>query len=88
MQLGISPELTQATYRVGDSLTNIVTPLMIYFPLVVTYCQRWVKGTGVGTLTSIMIPYSFTLGIFWITYLVIWWSLGLPLGIQGVLAYP
>lgn len=88
MQLGISPELTQATYRVGDSLTNIVTPLMIYFPLVVTYCQRWVKGTGVGTLTSIMIPYSFTLGIFWIAYLVIWWSLGLPLGIQGVLTYP
>src|SRR5690625_4308769 len=49
MQLGISPDLTQASYRVGDSVSNIVTPLMPYFPLVVVYCQKYVKDTGIGT---------------------------------------
>ena len=49
MQLGISPDLAQAAYRVGDSSTNIITPLMPYFPLVVVYCQRYVKSTGIGT---------------------------------------
>ena len=55
MQLGLSPELTQAAYRVGDSSTNIITPLMPYFPLVVAYAQRYVKGTGIGTLIALMI---------------------------------
>ena len=58
MQLGYSPDLTQAAYRVGDSSTNIITPLMPYFPLVVVFCQRYFKKTGIGTLVSIMIPYS------------------------------
>ncbi|HZH35264.1 MAG TPA: AbgT family transporter, partial [Pyrinomonadaceae bacterium] len=60
MQLGISPELSQAAYRVGDSTTNIITPLMPYFPLVVVYAQRYVKSTGIGTLVSLMLPYSIT----------------------------
>jgi hypothetical protein len=60
MQLGLSPELTQAAYRVGDSTTNIVTPLMPYFPLVVAFSQRYVKKTGIGTLTALMLPYSIT----------------------------
>src|SRR5690606_38341414 len=58
MQLGISPDLTQAAYRVGDSISNVITPLMPYFPLVVVYCQKYVKSTGIGTLVSTMIPYS------------------------------
>ncbi|MCG8406230.1 MAG: AbgT family transporter, partial [Phycisphaerales bacterium] len=58
MDLGISPDLTQAAYRVGDSSTNIITPLMPYFPLVVVFCQRYVKSTGIGTLVSLMLPYS------------------------------
>ena len=58
MSLGISPDLTQAAYRVGDSSTNIITPLMPYFPLVVVFCQRYVKSTGIGTLTAMMLPYS------------------------------
>ncbi|HVS32853.1 MAG TPA: AbgT family transporter, partial [Thermoanaerobaculia bacterium] len=58
MQLGLSPELTQAAYRVGDSSTNIITPLMPYFPLVVVFCQRYVKSTGIGTVVSMMLPYS------------------------------
>ena len=56
MQLGISPDFAQAAYRVGDSSTNIITPLMPYFPLVVVYCQRYVKSTGIGTVTAMMLP--------------------------------
>ncbi len=88
MQVGISAELTQAAYRVGDSSSNIITPLMPYFPLVVVYCQRYVKGTGIGTLTSMMIPYSVTFLIVWTAFLVLYWLLGLPLGLQAGYVYP
>ncbi|RPF72130.1 AbgT family transporter [Aurantiacibacter spongiae] len=57
MLLGISPEMTTAAYRVGDSATNIVTPLLPYFPLVLVFCQRWVKDYGLGSLTATMLPY-------------------------------
>ncbi|MCC6921994.1 MAG: AbgT family transporter, partial [Nitrosomonas sp.] len=69
MQLGISPDLTQAAYRIGDSSTNIITPLMPYFPLVVVYCQRYVKHTGIGTLTAMMLPYSVTFLVAWTLFL-------------------
>lgn len=88
MQLGISPDLTQAAYRVGDSCTNIVTPLMPYFPLVVVYCQKYVKETGIGTLISIMIPYSIVFLIGWSLFLLGYWALGLPLGISASYMYP
>ena len=83
MQLGLSPELTQAAYRVGDSSTNIITPLLPYFPLIVVYCQRHAKSTGMGTLISTMLPYSITFLLLWTVLLVIWWGLGLPLGLQS-----
>jgi p-aminobenzoyl-glutamate transporter AbgT len=57
MALGISPDLTQAAYRVGDSSTNIITPLMPYFPLVVVFAQRYVTQTGIGTVVAMMLPY-------------------------------
>ncbi len=88
MQIGMSPELTQAAYRVGDSSTNIITPLMPYFPLVVAYCQRWVKDTGIGTVTALMLPYSITFLIGWSLFLVIYWSLGIPLGLAASYTYP
>ncbi len=88
MAAGLSPELTQAAYRVGDSTTNIVTPLMPYFPLVVVFCQRYVKGTGIGTLISLMLPYSVAFLITWSLFLVAYWALGIPLGIQAPYAYP
>ena len=81
MQLGISPELTQAAYRVGDSSTNIVTPLMPYFPLVVAFSQRYVKKTGIGTLISLMLPYSLAFLVLWSAFLLIYWGVGWPLGI-------
>ena len=87
MQLGISPELTQAAYRVGDSSTNIITPLMPYFPLVVVFCQKYVKQTGIGTLVSLMLPYSIAFIIIWTIFLVIFWSIGIPLGLQAVYTY-
>lgn len=88
MQLGIAPELTQAAYRVGDSTTNIITPLMPYFPLVVVYCQRYVKKTGIGTLVSTMLPYTLTFFVSWVAFLLVYWALGLPLGIQGQYTFP
>ena len=88
MSLGISPDLTQAAYRVGDSSTNIITPLMPYFPLVVVYCQRYVKSTGIGTLTAMMLPYSVTFLIAWTGFLLLYMWIGLPLGIQASYTYP
>lgn len=88
MSLGISPDLTQAAYRVGDSSTNIITPLMPYFPLVVVYCQRYVKSTGIGTLTAMMLPYSVTFLVGWTIFLLVYIWIGLPLGIQASYTYP
>ncbi|WP_252176267.1 AbgT family transporter [Endozoicomonas sp. 4G] len=88
MAVGIAPELTQAAYRVGDSVSNIISPLMVFFPLIVVYCQRYVKDTGIGSLASLMMPYSLSLLVLWSVFLLIYWALGLPLGIQGHYVYP
>ncbi len=88
MAVGISPELSQAAYRVGDSVSNIISPLMVYFPLVVVYSQRYIKSTGVGSLASMMMPYSISMLIGWTIFLLIYWALGLPLGIQASYIYP
>jgi aminobenzoyl-glutamate transport protein len=89
MQLGISPDLSQAAYRVGDSSTNIITPLMPYFPLVVVFCTRYVKSKmGIGTLVSMMLPYSLGFLALWTVYLLIYWTLGIPLGLQASYTYP
>ena len=88
MQVGLSPELTQAAYRVGDSSTNIITPLMPYFPLVVAYCQRWVNNTGIGTVTALMLPYAATFLVVWSVFLVLYWALEIPLGLTSTYTYP
>jgi len=85
--LNISPEMTTAAYRVGDSATNIITPLMVYFPLILTFCQRWQKGFGLGSLTATMIPYSIFLMISGLILVVIWVALGLPLGPGATVGY-
>ena len=87
MQLGLSPDLTQAAYRVGDSSTNIITPLMPYFPLVVVFCQRYVKGAGIGTVLSMMLPYAIVFLVAWTGFLLAYWALGLPLGLQASYGY-
>ena len=88
MQLGISPELTQAAYRVGDSTSNIITPLLPYFPLIVVFCRRYFTGAGIGTLISMMLPYAIALSIIWTGFLLLYWFIGLPLGLQASYTYP
>ncbi len=88
MQLGISPDITQAAYRVGDSSTNIITPLMPYFPLVVVFCQRYVKNTGIGTVVAMMLPFSLAFLLLWTMFLLMYWMFGLPLGLQSSYGYP
>ncbi len=88
MQLNISPDLTQAAYRLGDSSSNIITPLMPYFPLVVVFCQKYVKSTGVGTLVALMLPYSVVILCCWTVFLLLYWALGIPLGLQASYVYP
>lgn len=87
MLVGLSPELTQAAYRVGDSCTNIITPMMPYFPLVVVFCQRYVKSTGIGTVTAMMLPYSMVLLVAWTLFLLLYWWIGIPLGLQAPYTY-
>ena len=79
-ELGISPALTQIAYRIGDSTTNIITPLMVYFPMIVVFMKRYDKESGIGTLVSTMLPYSLAFLITWAIFLVLWMLIGLPLG--------
>ena len=78
--LGISPEMATATYRVGDSATNIITPLMVYFPLILIFCQRWDKDFGLGSLAAVMLPFSIGLMVSGVALTIGWVILDLPLG--------
>lgn len=80
MLVGISPEMTTAAYRVGDSATNIITPLMPYLPLVLVFAQRWQKDFGLGSLVATMLPYSMFLLLAGLILTILWVFLGLPLG--------
>ena len=80
MLLGISPEMGTAAYRVGDGATNIITPLMPYFPLILVFCQRWQKDFGLGSLAATMLPYSMLLLASGLVMTVLWVLVDLPLG--------
>ena len=80
MLLGYSPEFTQAAYRVGDSVTNIISPMMSYFALIVAFVQRYEPRAGLGTVVATMLPYSATFLVVWTILLVAWTMAGLPLG--------
>jgi aminobenzoyl-glutamate transport protein len=77
---GISPEATQVAYRIGDSSTNIITPLMPYFGVVVAFVQQYDKQAGIGTIVAAMLPYSVMFIVAWSLLLIGWILLGLPLG--------
>ena len=79
-QMGYTPELTQMAYRIGDSTTNIISPLMNYFAMILVFAKRYDKKSGLGTLISTMLPYSITFLIGWTVMMIIWFVLGLPLG--------
>ena len=87
MQTGISPELTQAAYRVGDSVTNVITPLNPYVVILLVFMQRYVPRAGIGTLVSLMLPYALVFGLAWTGLLVGWIGLGIELGPDGPLHY-
>lgn len=80
MQLGNSPALVQMAYRIGDSTTNIISPLMSYFALIVAFAEKYDKKSGVGTLITTMIPYSIAFLIGWTMLLIVWFVFNLPLG--------
>jgi aminobenzoyl-glutamate transport protein len=85
MRVGVSPELTQTAYRVGDSVANIVTPLNPYFVIILVAVQRWAPRAGLGTVIALMLPYSLAFLVAWSLLLVAWIVLGLDLGPAGPL---
>ncbi len=80
MLSGLSPEAAQAGYRVGDSVTNIISPLMPYLPIIIIFAKKYDREAGVGTILSAMLPYSIAFGLGWVMLLIVWLQLGLPLG--------
>lgn len=86
MLMGYSPELSQVVYRVGDSITNIISPMMSFFALIIAYFQKYDKNAGIGTIIATMLPFTFGFFILWTILLMIWIWLGIPLG-PGVEMY-
>lgn len=87
MLLGISPELTQASYRVADSVVNIVSPLMPYFPLILAFANKYDRDARIGTVLALMLPYSLAFLLSWSVLLFVWMGLDLPLGPGAGLRY-
>jgi aminobenzoyl-glutamate transport protein len=88
MLLGYPPEVTQAAYRVGDSVTNVISPMMSYFALIIAFVQRYLAKAGLGTLVSLMLPYSVTFLVGWSLLFVVWMLLGWPVGPGAPTALP
>jgi len=87
MLLGYSPELSQAVYRIGDSVTNIISPMMSYFALIIVFYQKYDKKAGIGTIIATMLPYSVAFFVVWTALLILWIWLGIPLGPDAGLFY-
>ncbi len=88
MILGYHPGFTQAAFRIGDSVTNVITPMMSYFALIVTYAQNYDEKNGIGTIISLMIPYTVIFTVTWAVMITIWMLLGIPVGIDGPIHMP
>ncbi len=87
MLLGYSPELSQAVFRIGDSVTNIISPMMSFFALIIVYYQKYDSKAGIGSLIGTMLPYSLVFFMAWTTLMIIWIAAGLPLGPEAGLYY-
>ncbi len=88
MYVNVSPEVAQMLFRIGDSPTNIITPMSPYFALALTFLQRYYKRAGVGTLMSLALPYSIAMLVGWFIFFVIWYLIGIPLGPGSPMTYP
>ena len=80
LRLGVEPQTVLAAYRTGDSPTNVLTPLMPYFPLMVVFAARYQKDTGIGTVIALMLPYALILAVAWTAFFMLWYLVGIPLG--------
>ncbi len=87
MLLGYSPELSQVVYRIGDSVTNMISPMMSFFALIIVYYEKYDKSAGIGTLMSTMLPFSIVFFISWSLLLIVWILLNIPLGPGAGLYY-
>lgn len=87
MIMGYSPELSQVVYRIGDSITNVVSPMMSFFALIIAFIQKYDPRAGIGTIIATMVPYSFVFFIAWALLLVVWLLVGLPLGPDAGIHY-
>ena len=87
MFMGYSPELSQVVYRIGDSVTNIISPMMSFFALIIAFFQKYDKNARIGTVVATMLPYSFAFFIVWTLLLIIWILIGIPLGPGAYLFY-
>ncbi len=87
MTIGISPEMTQVAYRIGDSTTNAISPLNPYVVVVLVFMQQYVKKAGIGTLIALMLPYSIAFLIAWTLMLIVWIQFGLPIGVDAPLTW-
>jgi aminobenzoyl-glutamate transport protein len=88
MLLGYSPELSQAVFRIGDSVTNVISPMMSFFALIIVYFEKYDRRAGLGTLIATMLPYSLAFFVGWSLLLIAWVLLGIPLGPDSGLVYP
>ncbi|MGO1950187.1 MAG: AbgT family transporter [Mycobacteriaceae bacterium] len=88
MYIGISPEVTQMLYRIGDSATAVVTPMNPYFAMAFAFILRYYRKAGLGTIMSMTIPYCLTILVGWFLLFVAWWALGIPLGPDAPMEYP
>jgi aminobenzoyl-glutamate transport protein len=80
MLMGYSPELSQVVFRIGDSVTNIISPMMSFFALIIAFIQKYDRKAGIGTIIATMLPYSIAFFVIWTILLIVWISVGLPLG--------
>ncbi|MBU1014708.1 MAG: AbgT family transporter [Bacteroidetes bacterium] len=87
MLLGYSPELSQVVFRIGDSVTNVISPMMSFFALIIVYYEKYDAKAGIGTLIGTMLPYSIVFFIAWTLLLIVWILAGLPLGPEAGLYY-
>lgn len=80
MIMGYSPELSQVVYRIGDSVTNVISPMMSFFALIIAFFQKYDRNAGIGTIVASMLPYTIVFLVSWILLLIVWLMLDIPLG--------
>lgn len=89
MLIGYSPEVTQTAFRIGDSTTNIITPMMSYFGLILAFVNKYDKNLGIGTIISLMLPYTLFFLVGWIIFFLVWvFGFGIPVGPGAPTYYP